>query len=71
MSVQTSYRVVGMTCGHCVQAVTAELSRLPGVADVAVDLASGAVRITSSSALVVEDVRAAIDEAGYTLTDQG
>ena len=71
MSVQTSYRVGGMTCGHCVQAVTAELSRLPGVAEVTVDLSSGAVQVTSSSALAVEDVRAAIDEAGYTLTDQG
>jgi hypothetical protein len=34
----TKYRVEGMTCGHCVAAVTAELRELPGVEDVKVDL---------------------------------
>ena len=69
--VQASYRVIGMTCGHCVQAVTTELSRIPGVSDVAVDLASGAVTVISESTLGLDDVRAAVDEAGYALADQG
>jgi copper chaperone CopZ len=67
MPVRTNYQVVGMTCGHCVQAVTNGLSRLPGVSDVAVDLPSGEVTITSDGALPLDAVRAAVDEAGYTL----
>jgi copper chaperone CopZ len=67
MAVTSTYTVTGMTCSHCVQAVTGELSTLPGVADVQVDLASGAVTVTSEAPLADEDVRAAIDEAGYEL----
>src|SRR5204862_300785 len=51
MAVTSTYTVTGMTCSHCVQAVTGELSSLPGVADVRVDLASGAVTVTSEAPL--------------------
>jgi copper chaperone len=71
MSVQARYHVVGMTCGHCVQAVKTELSRLPGVLDVAVDLSSGGVTVTSEAAVRFEDVHAAVNEAGYGLASQG
>jgi copper chaperone CopZ len=64
----TSYTVVGMTCGHCVSAVTSELSKLPGVSEVRVDLATGTVDVTSADPLPLDDVKAAIDEAGYALT---
>lgn len=67
MAVTSTYTVTGMTCSHCVQAVTGELSALPGVADVRVDLASGAVTVTSEAPLADDDVRAAVDEAGYEL----
>jgi copper chaperone len=67
MSVQSTYIVTGMTCGHCVSAVTTELSRLPGVSDVRVDLASGGVTVTSAAELSADAVRAAVDEAGYAL----
>lgn len=63
----THYTVEGMTCGHCAAAVTRELSTLPGVSAVEVDVASGRVAVTSDAALPIEDVRAAIDEAGYAL----
>ncbi|GAA0516191.1 heavy metal transport/detoxification protein [Paractinoplanes deccanensis] len=69
MAVTSTYTVTGMTCGHCVQAVTGELSALPGVADVQVDLASGAVTVTSEAPLTDEAVRAAVDEAGYELAN--
>lgn len=69
MSVETTYSVTGMTCGHCVRAVTEELTRLPGVNAVEVDLASGRVRIDSEATLAVQDVRAAVDEAGYALAE--
>jgi copper ion binding protein len=67
MAVTSTYTVTGMTCSHCVQAVTGEISALAGVADVRVDLASGAVTVTSDAPLTDDDVRAAIDEAGYEL----
>lgn len=69
MSVTTTYTVTGMTCGHCAQAVTTELTALPGVGDVQVDVASGAVTVTSDQPLDPEQVRAAVDEAGYELAD--
>lgn len=63
----TTYSVTGMTCEHCVKAVTGELSTLPGVSAVDVDLASGSVKVTSTDPLPIESVRDAIDEAGYEL----
>jgi copper chaperone CopZ len=69
MSVTTTYTVTGMTCAHCVQAVTGEISALPGVDAVEVDLGSGAVTVSSAVPLADADVRAAVDEAGYELAD--
>ncbi len=64
---QTTINVSGMTCGHCVSAVTMELSLLPTVTDVDVDLESGQVTITSDAALEQAQLATAIDEAGYEL----
>lgn len=61
------YTVKGMTCSHCVSAVSEEVSRLDGVTDVQVDLPSGVVTVSSTTALDVTAVRAAVDEAGYEL----
>ena len=66
----TTIKVDGMTCDHCVHAVTTELTALPSVTDVVVDLHAGAtstVTITSDAPLADDDVRAAIDEAGYVV----
>lgn len=63
----TTVAVSGMSCQHCVDAVTAEVGRLDGVEQVDVDLSSGEVRITSTAALDASAVRDAIDEAGYDL----
>ncbi|MDP1794127.1 MAG: cation transporter [Acidimicrobiales bacterium] len=62
-----TYTVTGMTCGHCVAAVSGEIAKLPTVTDVAVELDSGAVTVTSQDAVSVEDIRAAVDEAGFEL----
>jgi copper chaperone CopZ len=67
MSVTTTYTVAGMTCGHCVEAVAGELNRLPGVHDVRVDLSTGSVDVTSDAPLPIDEVRTAVDEAGYEL----
>ena len=61
----TSYTVVGMTCGHCVTAVTEEVSAVPGVTGVDVDLASGGLTVTSDAPVDEAVVRAAVEEAGY------
>jgi len=67
MSTTTNYPVTGMTCGHCAGAVTDELTALPGVTEVNVDLAAGGtstVTVTSDAALRDEQVVGALDEAG-------
>ena len=69
MAVTSTYTVTGMTCGHCVSAVTTEISAIDGVGDVRVDLGSGAVTVTSDGPLSEQAVRAAVDEAGYELAN--
>jgi copper chaperone len=64
----STYTVTGMTCGHCVAAVTQELTRLDGVIGVDIDLASGRVTVESKAALDEAEVEAAVDEAGYSLS---
>jgi len=62
-----TYTVTGMTCGHCVMSVTEEITEIDGVTDVAVDLPTGAVTVTSDGPLDETQVRAAVEEAGYAL----
>lgn len=62
-----TYTVTGMTCGHCVNSVSTEVGQIPGVTGVQVDLASGAVTVSSERPLDDDAVRAAVDEAGYEL----
>ncbi|MCR8670704.1 heavy-metal-associated domain-containing protein [Agrococcus sp. HG114] len=65
-----SFEVEGMTCGHCVSSVTEEISGLAGVEGVDVQLVPGGrskVTVASDAPLRVEDVRAAVSEAGYSL----
>ncbi|MEW2142193.1 copper ion binding protein [Micromonospora vinacea] len=67
--VNTTYQVQGMTCGHCVSAVSAEVGAIAGVRDVQVDLPAGRVTVSSDEPLDTAAVRAAVDEAGYDLVD--
>ena len=67
MSTTTTYTVSGMTCEHCVRSVSSEISALPGVRAVEVDLGTGAVTVRSDAPLDTGAVRAAVDEAGYEL----
>ena len=70
MSSTATYTVSGMTCSHCVNAVSEEVGNIPGVTDVQVDLASGAVTITSGAPVEETAVQAAVDEAGYELVSR-
>ncbi len=66
----TTVHVTGMTCDHCVAAVTEELSALTGVTDVSVALVAGGttpVTVLSEQPLDEAAVAAAVDEAGYEL----
>ncbi len=62
-----TFQVAGMTCGHCRRAVTEEISRIPGIQGVAVDLATGSVTVTATQPVDRTDVAYAVGEAGYTL----
>jgi copper chaperone len=59
-----TYSVPGMTCGHCVNAVTSELTAVAGVTEVSVDLATKLV-VVSGTNLENDELRAAIEEAGF------
>lgn len=63
----TIFTVNGMTCGHCVAAVTEEVSKLDHVSRVEVDLASGAVTVESDGPIDPVQFAAAVDEAGYAV----
>ncbi|MEU4119389.1 cation transporter [Kitasatospora sp. NPDC028055] len=67
MSSTITYTVSGMSCGHCEKAISEELSALTGVTEVAADAQAGTVTVSSAVPLAEEQVRAAIDEAGYEL----
>ncbi|MFC5175149.1 heavy-metal-associated domain-containing protein [Nocardioides taihuensis] len=63
----STYTVVGMTCSHCAMSVTEEITAIPGVENVDVDLASGQVTVSSGSDLDRSQVQEAVEEAGYQL----
>ncbi len=63
----STYTVIGMTCGHCEQAVTRELTKIDGVTGIDVTLASGTVTVTSDDPIDETAVRDAVEEAGYEM----
>ncbi len=65
-----TYSVSGMSCQHCVDAVTAEVGRIDGVEQVTIDLAAATVEVVSASPLADDQVRDAVDEAGFDLVSR-
>jgi copper chaperone CopZ len=63
----STYSVTGMTCANCTRHVAGALRELPGVHDVEVSLEGGTARVESAHALDEAAVRAALEEAGYSL----
>lgn len=62
--------VDGMTCDHCVNAVTEEISKIPGVTEVKIDLHVGEisqVAINAGIGISDADIAAAVEEAGYSI----
>lgn len=66
----TVYAVEGMTCEHCVKAVTEEVGAVPGVVGVDVELATGSVTVHSDAPLDDAKVKEAVEEAGYELRER-
>lgn len=60
----TKYTVTGMTCGHCVNAVTEEVAALAGVSGVNVQLDDGAMVVESAERLPLSAIAEAVSEAG-------
>lgn len=70
----TTINITGMTCGHCVSAVRSELSELPGVGSVDVDLVNGGTStatVSSEGPLDPASIDDAVTEAGYTVVPAG
>jgi copper ion binding protein len=65
---QQVYTVSGMTCEHCVSAISSEVGGVAGVEAVDVDLARGQVTVTGDG-YTDDEIRAAVDEAGYELVE--
>lgn len=70
MSTSTAtYTVTGMTCEHCVLSVREELDEIEAVTAVDIDLDTGTVSLTASGPIASDEVRAAVEEAGYRLVE--
>jgi copper chaperone len=69
MSTTRTYRVTGMTCEHCVRAVTEEVGGLEPVTGVQVELSTGDVTVTSDRPLTQDEIATAVDEAGYQVVE--
>ena len=61
----TEFQVTGMTCGHCEMSVREEVEKVAGVEGIDVSAQTGKLVVTSASAIDVDAVIAAVDEAGY------
>ena len=65
---ENTYSVQGMTCNHCVHAVTEEVSAIPGVDAVRVSLDQASMVVSSTQQIDFEAIKAAVSEAGdYTV----
>lgn len=66
---ETTYGVAGMTCENCVRLITKQVTRIDGVTAVQVDLGGGRVTVLGEG-YADQAVRAAINGAGYRVTDE-
>ena len=63
---KSEFRVSGMTCGHCEMAIRNEVSKIPGVTDLAVSAQTGKLSVSSDSPVPAPLVLAAVLQAGYS-----
>jgi copper chaperone len=60
-----SITIKGMSCQHCVMAVTKALNGIDGITDVKVNLESGKATFVETKSVDLETITAAIRKAGY------
>jgi copper chaperone len=66
--IEKTLNVEGMSCAHCKAAVEGELKALAGIVKADTDVATGTVKVRyDEGALSTEDLKGAIEEAGYTV----
>jgi copper chaperone len=65
----TTIRIKGMTCGHCVMAVTKALGGIEGIRAVRVDLEKGEATFTEEKTVDGQLIRARIAKAGFEVAD--
>ncbi len=65
---QTRIKIAGMSCEHCVRRVTRALEGVKGVKAVRVNLKSGEAVFERPEAVSMEEIRKAIEDAGYQVT---
>lgn len=65
----TTIKIKGMSCQHCVMAVTKALGKIAGISDVKVDLAKGEATFTETGAVDRDLIRREIEKAGYEVAD--
>ncbi|MFZ0529230.1 MAG: cation transporter [Propionicimonas sp.] len=59
-----TYTVTGMTCHHCVHAITEEVSAIPGVTGVELTLEDAKLNVTSPDPIDFDRIVEAVYEAG-------
>ena len=69
MSITQTFTVKGMTCGHCVNSVTEEVSEISGVYDVVVNLENASLTFSTEAEISREAVESAVSEAGFSLAE--
>ncbi len=67
MATDSTYTVSGMTCGGCASKVTKHVEKVDGVTDVAVDIDTGSLTVTTDAPVTDAAVHAAIEQAGYAV----
>lgn len=60
-------KIKGMSCNHCVMAVTKALSEVEGVSEVQVDLGRGEAAFESQGVLDMHEVKKSVEKAGFEL----
>lgn len=68
--VERTYRVPDVSCQHCVAAITNELTAIPGVERVNVDVQTKLVTVIASDSVAEGQILAGIEEAGYDVATQ-
>jgi copper chaperone CopZ len=62
-------KIKGMSCQHCVQAVTKALQEVPGVKNVQVSLEDGEARFEEAAEVDMQEVKYEVEKAGYSVEE--